>query len=187
MADELETTVQEQTAEPTVETAPAEVPEEAHSETPKEPEVTKEVAPSELSERELLSKILEKMDQNRKYQRRHLRILRICLLVLILIAGSFIYGGFKLLPLVTDLLNQATTTIRTLDINNINTLVSDTTGLIENTNGFVADASKTVQGIGETVENINSVDFEKLNEAIGGLSEATKNLERATAFFKLLG
>ena len=144
----------------------------------------------EKNEKELLQELI-------RLQQKSAKRMRIIAAALICLAAALIVTVSILVPRVTYTLSQADLLIQQTDL-----LIGETEELVNGTNDLITGANDSLAGIDKMVDNvnglveenmetvtqsitkINEIDFEKLNQSIGELSDVLEPLANFANMFK---
>jgi cob(I)alamin adenosyltransferase len=99
----------------------------------------------------------------------------------VFVAGSIVPKLMDFTAEAEGLLAQAEVVLTNLEDVTSELAQVEYTKMIDDVNGLVASSQ---EGLEQTLEKVNSIDIEKLNEAIDGLA---KVVEPLTRFFKVFG
>ena len=135
-----------------------------------------------------MRELLERLDKSNRQQVRYARLqsilailAAICFIALVLVVGSIVPQLMDFAAEAENLLAQAEIVLTNLeDVTNELAQV-EYTKMIDDVNSLVTSSQ---EGLEQTLEKVNSIDIEKLNEAIDGLA---KVVEPLTKFFKVFG
>lgn len=135
-----------------------------------------------------IREILERLDKSNRQQVRYARLQSIlailaalCFIALVFVAGSIVPKLMDFTAEAEGLLAQAEVVLTNLEDVTSELAQLEYTKMIDDVNGLVASSQ---EGLEQTLEKVNSIDIEKLNEAIDGLA---KVVEPLTRFFKVFG
>lgn len=135
-----------------------------------------------------IREILERLDKSNRQQVRYARLQSIlailaalCFIALVFVAGSIVPKLMDFTAEAEGLLAQAEVVLTNLEDVTSELAQLEYTKMIDDVNGLVVSSQK---GLEQTLEKVNSIDIEKLNEAIDGLA---KVVEPLTRFFKVFG
>ena len=135
-----------------------------------------------------IREILERLDKSNRQQVRYARLQSIlailaalCFIALVFVAGSIVPKLMDFTAEAEGLLAQAEVVLTNLEDVTSELAQVEYTKMIDDVNGLVASSQ---EGLEQTLEKVNSIDIEKLNEAIDGLA---KVVEPLTRFFKVFG
>lgn len=123
---------------------------------------------NEQDNRDILSELL-------KYEKKELRQGRIASLANMILVVAVLIALAVLLPRAMEVFTHIETSMTEVD-----ELIRDAGMLIHNTNDLVED---NADALTDTVERMQSVDFDKLNQAITDLQEAVTPLVEFSRFF----
>lgn len=135
-----------------------------------------------------MRELLERLDKSNRQQVRYARLqsilailAAICFIALVLVVWSIVPQLMDFAAEAENLLAQAEIVLTNLeDVTNELAQV-EYTKMIDDVNSLVTSSQ---EGLEQTLEKVNSIDIEKLNEAIDGLA---KVVEPLTKFFKVFG
>ena len=135
-----------------------------------------------------IREILERLDKSNRQQVRYARLQSIlailaalCFIALVFVAGSIVPKLMDFTAEAEGLLAQAEVVLTNLEDVTSELAQVEYTKMIDDVNGLVVSSQ---EGLEQTLEKVNSIDIEKLNEAIDGLA---KVVEPLTRFFKVFG
>ena len=135
-----------------------------------------------------IREIIERLDKSNRQQVRYARLQSIlailaalCFIALVFVAGSIVPKLMDFTAEAEGLLAQAEVVLTNLEDVTSELAQVEYTKMIDDVNGLVASSQ---EGLEQTLEKVNSIDIEKLNEAIDGLA---KVVEPLTRFFKVFG
>lgn len=110
-------------------------------------------------------KVLELLEDMKKSNQKNLMYQRISTVLLLI----FVVAVLMVIPSVFSTLNSAKTTLDHMDqaITEMETALGAVEGLAE-------DAGKAMEGVDAALQNVNSIDFETLNQAITDLRDVVE-------------
>lgn len=110
-------------------------------------------------------KVLELLEDMKKSNQKNLMYQRISTVLLLI----FVVAVLMVIPSVFSALNSAKTTLDHMDqaITEMETALGAVEGLAE-------DAGKAMEGVDTALQNVNSIDFETLNQAITDLRDVVE-------------
>lgn len=135
-----------------------------------------------------MREILERLEKSNRQQVRYARLQSVlailaalCFIALVLVVWSVVPQFKDFAAEAESLLGQAEVVLTNLEDVTSELAQLEYTEMIEGVNSLVSESQ---QGLEQTLEKVNSIDIEKLNEAIDGLS---KVVEPLTKLFNVFG
>ena len=132
------------------------------------------------------SEQIEKMIELQRKTLRQTRLTALAFLALLAVTVcAFAYVLPKLLPLASHA-DEVLTTTQTLAaavgdfVEEVRPMIEDVSGLVTNANSLITD---NTEAVADAVEKLNSIDIDRLNEAIGGLASAVQPLAQFGELF----
>lgn len=132
--------------------------------------------------------ILERMEKTNRQQLRYMRLQSILAVLAALCFVALAFAVGRVMPRLSgfadeaeNLLAQAEVVLTNLEEVTQELTQVEFTAMVEDVGALV---SSSQAGLEETLEKVNSIDIEKLNEAIDGLSKVVEPLAK---FFKVFG
>ena len=132
--------------------------------------------------------ILERMEKTNRQQLRYMRLQSILAVLAALCFVALAFAVGRVMPRLSgfadeaeNLLAQAEVVLTNLEEVTRELTQVEFTAMVEDVDALV---SSSQAGLEETLEKVNSIDIEKLNEAIDGLSKVVEPLAK---FFKVFG
>lgn len=132
--------------------------------------------------------ILERMEKTNRQQLRYMRLQSILAVLAALCFVVLAFAVGRVMPRLSgfadeaeNLLAQAEVVLTNLEEVTQELTQVEFTAMVEDVDALV---SSSQAGLEETLEKVNSIDIEKLNEAIDGLSKVVEPLAK---FFKVFG
>ena len=129
-----------------------------------------------------LREILEKLDKSNRQQVRYARLQSALLILTALCFVVLVVLGVRLVPQLQEfaaeahgLLGQAETVLTNLEQVTTELAEVEFVKMIDDVDALV---SSSQAGLEETLEKVNSIDIEKLNDAIDGLSKVVEPLAK---------
>ena len=135
-----------------------------------------------------IREILERLDKSNRQQVRYARLQSVlailaalCFIALVFVVGSVVPQLMDFASEAENLLGQAELVLTNLEEVTQELTELEFAQMVEDVDALV---SSSQAGLEQTLEKVNSIDIEKLNEAIDGLA---KVVEPLTKFFKVFG
>lgn len=135
-----------------------------------------------------MREILERLEKSNRQQVKYARLQSIlavlaalCFIALVVVVGSIVPELMNFAAEAEALLEQAEVVLTNLEDVTGELAQVEFTKMIDDVNSLVESSQ---EGLEQTLEKINSIDIEKLNEAIDGLAKVIKPL---TDFFRVFG
>lgn len=135
-----------------------------------------------------MREILERLEKSNRQQVKYARLQSIlavlaalCFIALVVVVGSIVPELMNFASEAEALLEQAEVVLTNLEDVTGELAQVEFTKMIDDVNSLVESSQ---EGLEQTLEKINSIDIEKLNEAIDGLAKVIKPL---TDFFRVFG
>ena len=135
-----------------------------------------------------MHEILERMEKTNRQHLRHARLQSFLTLLAALCFVGLVFAVSSIMPRLSGFVDEAEKLLGQAEVvlTNLEEVTEELTELefaqmVEDVDNLVRSSQA---GLEETLEKVNSIDIEKLNEAIDGLS---KVVEPLTKFFKVFG
>ena len=132
--------------------------------------------------------ILERMEKTNRQQLRYMRLQSILAVLAALCFVALAFAVGRVMPRFSDFADEAENLLAQAEVvlTNLEEVTQELTqveftAMVEDVDSLV---SSSQAGLEETLEKVNSIDIEKLNEAIDGLSKVVEPLAK---FFKVFG
>ena len=135
-----------------------------------------------------MHEILERMEKTNRQHLRHARLQSFLTLLAALCFVGLVFAVSSIMPRLSGFVDEAEKLLGQAEVvlTNLEEVTEELTELefaqmVEDVDNLVRSSQA---GLEETLEKVNSIDIEKLNEAIDGLA---KVVEPLTKFFKVFG
>ena len=135
-----------------------------------------------------MREILERMEKTNRQQLRYARLQSILAILAALCFIALVFAVGRVMPRISGFADEAEKLLAQAQVvlTNLEEVTQELTELefaqmVEDVDALV---SSSQAGLEQTLEKVNSIDIEKLNEAIDGLA---KVVEPLTKFFKVFG
>ena len=135
-----------------------------------------------------MREILERMEKTNRQHLRHARLQSVLTLLAALCFVGLVFAVSSIMPKLSGFADEADKLLGQAQVvlTNLEEVTEELTKLefaqmVEDVDTLV---SSSQVGLEETLEKVNSIDIEKLNEAIDGLSKVVEPLAK---FFKVIG
>jgi methyl-accepting chemotaxis protein len=119
-------------------------------------------------ENDKLQAVVEELQDQKKYLKKQTRLLQLCSLALVLLIVVIGAAAVSIAPRISSVLTKTETIAQNLEDVTTELGNADIPGMLTNVNTLVSDSQDTVA---EALKQMQSIDFESLNEAIQGLNQ----------------
>lgn len=134
-----------------------------------------------------MREILERMEKTNRQQLRHARIQSVLTLMAALCLAALVFAVGSIMPRLVGFADEAEKLLGQAEVvlTNLEEVTEELTQLefaqmVEDVDTLV---SSSQAGLEETLEKVNSIDIEKLNEAIDGLAKVVEPLTKFSNVF----
>lgn len=137
-------------------------------------------------------KLLELLERIEKTNRRQVWYARFQFLFTVIAAAAcvvLLVSALGVFPQLEDAVSQAETVLNNLESVTTELAKSDLSGMVENMDTLVTNVDGLVNasqtGVEQAIENLNSIDFDALNDAIKDLSDVIEPIAKFFKSFKI--